>query len=78
MSTPFSSGRLHLRAHRSAAVQGHQFNSWSRLLERWRRWDERSRRRAALRNIADDTHLLADLGITRDEALDQADQPIWR
>jgi uncharacterized protein YjiS (DUF1127 family) len=47
-------------------------------LETWRLWEERSRQRAALRDIADDPHLLADLGLTRDAALDQADKPFWR
>jgi uncharacterized protein YjiS (DUF1127 family) len=44
---------------------------------KWRVWDERSRQRAALRDIADDPHLLADLGLTREEALEQASQPFW-
>jgi uncharacterized protein YjiS (DUF1127 family) len=47
------------------------------LLEEWQTWHERTRQRAALRNIADDPHLLADLGITREEALEQAGQPFW-
>jgi uncharacterized protein YjiS (DUF1127 family) len=48
------------------------------MLEKRRAWDERSQQRAALRDIADDPHLLADLGLTREEALDQAGQPFWR
>ena len=47
------------------------------LLRRWRRWNERSRQRAALRNLAEDKHLLDDLGLTRQEALDEADRPFW-
>ena len=34
--------------------------------------------RAALREIAHDPHLLSDLGLTRDEALAQANKPFWR
>jgi uncharacterized protein YjiS (DUF1127 family) len=33
------------------------------------------RQRADLRAIADDPHLLADLGLTTDEALEQANAP---
>jgi uncharacterized protein YjiS (DUF1127 family) len=32
----------------------------------------------ALREIADDPHLLRDLGLTRDEALREAARPFWR
>jgi uncharacterized protein YjiS (DUF1127 family) len=53
-------------------------NPWPVLLENWRVWKERMRQRAALRDIADDPHLLNDLGITRDEALAQANKPFWR
>jgi uncharacterized protein YjiS (DUF1127 family) len=34
--------------------------------------------RVDLREIADDPHLLGDLGLTRDEALEQANMPFWR
>jgi uncharacterized protein YjiS (DUF1127 family) len=78
MSTPFSYGNLAPGFRRRATAAGHQFNSGSRLMEKWRVWEERSRQRAALRDIAEDRHLLADIGLTRDEALDQANQPFWR
>ena len=77
MSTLFSHGNSASQAYRGAVARGHQSSSWS-LLETWRIWEERSRQRAALRDIADDPHLLADLGLTRDAALDQADKPFWR
>jgi uncharacterized protein YjiS (DUF1127 family) len=51
---------------------------WSALTEKWRVWKARIRQRAALRDIADDPHLLADLGLSRDEALAQANKPFWR
>jgi uncharacterized protein YjiS (DUF1127 family) len=78
MSTLSCHGHSASRLYRGAIARGHQFNSWSKLLEAWRLWEERSRQRAALRDIADDPHLLADLGLTRDAALDQADKPFWR
>jgi len=59
----------------------HQIN-WGRALAlRWRalgrRW-ARQRQRAALRALAEDPHLLRDLGLTRQQALDEADKPFWR
>jgi uncharacterized protein YjiS (DUF1127 family) len=41
-------------------------------------WSERSRERAALRDLADDRHLLNDLGLTRQEVLDEASKPFWK
>ena len=78
MSTLFSYGNSLPHVRRNAAAHDPQSNSWRTVLEKWRTWDERSRQRAALRDIAGDPHLLADLGLTREEALDQADQPFWR
>jgi uncharacterized protein YjiS (DUF1127 family) len=42
-----------------------------------RRQSARRRQREALRWIADDPHLLRDLGLTREEALEEADKPFW-
>ena len=78
MSMPFPYGNSLARARRNAADRGHQSNSWWRLLDIWLLWTDRSRQRAGLREIADDPHLLADLGLTREEVLDQANQPFWR
>jgi uncharacterized protein YjiS (DUF1127 family) len=42
------------------------------------RWSGRSRRRAAFRDLADDPHLLDDIGLTRQEAMDEANKPFWQ
>jgi uncharacterized protein YjiS (DUF1127 family) len=41
----------------------------------WLSWLDRPLRRIALREIADDPHLLSDLGLTREEALREAAKP---
>jgi uncharacterized protein YjiS (DUF1127 family) len=43
-----------------------------------RRRRARQRSRRELRELADDPHLLKDLGLTRWEALEEADKPFWR
>jgi uncharacterized protein YjiS (DUF1127 family) len=63
------------------APRGHQSDYGPLPLGRWRQWlqcSERQRQRDALRELADDKHLLDDLGITREQALDEADKPFWR
>ena len=55
--------------------QIHQENWGAALGERWRRWCFRWARhsqRQSLRDLADNPHLLADIGVTREEALQQA------
>jgi len=55
--------------------QFHQENSVAALGERWRRWCLRLARhsqRQSLRDLADNPHLLADIGVTREEALREA------
>ena len=54
--------------------------SSSRTLHRrgWRSWLGRRRQRIALGEIADDPHLLHDLGLTREQALREAAKPFWR
>ena len=55
--------------------QFHQQNWGAALAERWRRWCLRWARhsqRQALRDLADDPHLLADIGVTREQALQEA------
>ena len=44
------------------------------------RWFMRSRQRRALREIAErnDFHLLKDIGVSREEALREADKSFWR
>jgi uncharacterized protein YjiS (DUF1127 family) len=44
----------------------------------WWCWLDRPLQRIALREIADDPHLLGDLGLTREEALREAAEPFWR
>ena len=43
----------------------------------WWSWLDRPLQRIALREIADDPHLLGDLGLTREEALREAARPFW-
>jgi uncharacterized protein YjiS (DUF1127 family) len=78
MSTLLRHGKLSFHHLGNAVAKDHQSNSWWGLLEKWRLWDERSRQRAVLRDIADDPHFLHDLGLTREEALDEANKPFWR
>ena len=44
------------------------------------RWIRHSRQRRALREIAEsnDFHLLKDIGVSREEALREAEKPFWR
>jgi uncharacterized protein YjiS (DUF1127 family) len=59
----------------------HQPNSGPALAIRWRGWSSRAalrRQRRALRDLAEDKHLLDDLGMTREQALDEAAKPFWR
>jgi uncharacterized protein YjiS (DUF1127 family) len=43
-----------------------------------RRWAARRRQRAALREVANDPHLLNDIGVTLQQALHEAAKPFWR
>lgn len=58
----------------------HQKNWGARLsqeLRRWRlRW-ARHKQRKVLRGLANDPHLLADIGVTREEALEEADKSLF-
>ena len=59
----------------------HQSSSGrSRAMRRpaWWSWLDRPLQRIALREIADDPHLLSDLGLTREEVLREAVRPFWR
>jgi len=44
----------------------------------WSGWAARRRLRVALRELAEDKHLLADIGLTREQALEEAAKPFWR
>ena len=47
-----------------------------RVFAAMRRWHERVRQRRQLLQLSD--HMLRDLGITRAEALGEAEKPFWR
>ena len=58
----------------------HQWNSWpvlapSRLI---RLWAARRSQRTTLGELAEETHLLDDIGLTRAQALREAAKPFWR
>jgi uncharacterized protein YjiS (DUF1127 family) len=44
----------------------------------WSGWAARRRLRGVLRELAEDKHLLADIGLTREQALEEAAKPFWR
>jgi uncharacterized protein YjiS (DUF1127 family) len=69
-----------LQAAEAATVVHQSSSGRSRSIRRpgWWRWLDRSLQRIALREIADDRHLLSDLGLSRDEALREAAKPFWR
>jgi uncharacterized protein YjiS (DUF1127 family) len=58
----------------------HQKNWGAALAQSWRRWCLRWTRhsqRQVLRDLADNPHLLADIGVTREQALQEADRSIF-
>jgi uncharacterized protein YjiS (DUF1127 family) len=59
----------------------HQSNSWralSRLSRLPQLWADRRNQRNTLRELADEAHLLADVGLTRPQALREAAKPFWQ
>jgi uncharacterized protein YjiS (DUF1127 family) len=56
----------------------HQPNSGSAPSISTSGWADRHRQRQALRAPAEDKHLLDDLGLTREQALDEAEKPFWQ
>jgi uncharacterized protein YjiS (DUF1127 family) len=71
---------LRLRANHHG-IRLHQKNWGAALTQGWCRWRLRWARhgqRRLLRDLADDPHRLSDLGLTRQQALNQADKPFWR
>jgi uncharacterized protein YjiS (DUF1127 family) len=59
----------------------HQSSSGRSPSARWPGWWsllDRPSQRMALREIADDPHLLRDIGLTREQALREAAKPFWR
>ena len=81
MSKPLPGGS---RANRGEAgcglSQSEEFSSTLKILfHAFGAWLERSRRRQALRELARlDDRLLADVGLTREQALREAAKPVWR
>lgn len=71
---------LPMRATRGA-LRLHQKNRGATPgAERWRRWWlrwERHSQRTVLRDLADNPHLLADIGVSREEALKEAERAVW-
>ena len=62
------------------AMPLHQSNSgqsFTRHWPAWWNWLDRPFQRIALRDIADNPHLLRDIGLTREEALREAAKPFW-
>ena len=79
MSTLFNLTDLRCRVWYRPLVDIYQSSSWlewTALLNTWLWWSERSRQRADLRDL--DEHLLKDIGITRQQALDEANRPFWK
>jgi uncharacterized protein YjiS (DUF1127 family) len=64
----------------AGAASLHQSSSETSVIHRpvWWSWLDRPFQRIALREIADDPHLLGDLGLSREEALREAAKPFWR
>jgi uncharacterized protein YjiS (DUF1127 family) len=63
------------------SAQLHQENLGRAIHYPWPGWLglwERQLERRALRDVADDAHQLRDLGLTRQQVLEEADKPFWR
>ena len=82
MSTPFDTTTSVplIRAGRRVA-DGHQSGSWPirvTIDRMWSNWVGRVRQRDALADLIDNEHLLNDIGLTRDDVLDEINKPFWR
>jgi uncharacterized protein YjiS (DUF1127 family) len=81
MSTYFSDASASTPRRHRPLTQPHQSNSWlggAAVLNKLARWTERSQRRAAFRDLADDPHLLRDIGLTQRQAMEEANKSFWR
>jgi uncharacterized protein YjiS (DUF1127 family) len=61
-------------------LQLHQQNWGAAVGGRWRWWClqwARHSQRQALRDLADDPHLLADIGVTREQAMQEAGKSLF-
>ncbi len=81
MSTIFgATATFRLTGPPRARRAGPQWNSW-RAFAPWRvvqLWAERRGQRRTLGELADEQHLLDDIGLTRAQARDEAAKPFWR
>src|SRR5258708_5213495 len=81
VSTHFSIANSLRRFRCRTTVDCHQSSSWPgwtiALLNKWSRWSARNRERAFLRDVADSQQLLNELGLTREQALSEANRPFW-
>ena len=81
MSTTFSdTSRFPRQPFALPAAGLQQNNSW-RPVSAWRllqRWAERRTQRHALLELADQKHLLADIGLTRTQVVREAARPFWQ
>ncbi|MVT50421.1 hypothetical protein GPL17_07930 [Bradyrhizobium yuanmingense] len=78
MSIPIANRGFAARVRRRATAADHEQNSWQALIGGWLARIDRINQRDDLRAIANDPHLLADLGLTRERVLEEADKPFWR
>jgi uncharacterized protein YjiS (DUF1127 family) len=65
----------------ATSAELHQRNSWHAFSSAWRvidRWWERRSQRLSLRELIQAPHLLNDIGLTRAQALREAEKPFWR
>ena len=82
MSTTFSEAAAFAPARPAAPDAGrHQLDSWPVPGALWRTvrlWMARRTEREALGELVDTEHLLADIGVTREQALRESAKPFWR
>jgi uncharacterized protein YjiS (DUF1127 family) len=82
MSTTFSdAARLRFAGPASPDAGVHQTDSWRVLAWLWRLmrlWAARRSQRQVLADLAGESHRLADIGLTREQALREAAKPFWQ
>ena len=82
MTTTFSqAATLPSRPPAPAGPTLHQWNSWQAFAPPWRSiqlWAERRAQRDALLELANQKHLLEDIGLTRSQVIREAARPFWR
>ena len=82
MSTTLSEAApLSLTGMARGGHRRHEANSWPPVAVRWqliRGWAQRRAQRKALAYLITEAHLLADIGLTRQQAFHEARKPFWR